>query len=152
MCIGTLIAASLAIAGCSNDASLEETLAEILPPSAQISLTETCKKFLGASVALFSDVSLTSDESILNHAVDGLWAPSSSLSEFAETDAEKYQGAGVGATILDGKDCLRDITNEAEEILFGAKAGLYFRSENRKIVVIMFDAPKGHGVMFLQAP
>ena len=152
MCFGTLIAASLTTGGCSDEARFEETLAEILPSSAQISLIKTCSEFLGASVVLFSDVSLTSDESILNHAVDGLWVPSTSLSEFAESDEAIYRGAGVGATILDGKDCLRDITNEADEILFGAKTGLYFRSENREIVAILFDAPKGHGVMFLQAP
>lgn len=143
---------SFAMVGCSNDAKFEEILARILPPTAQIALTETCSMFLGASIALFSGVSLLSEKSLLDHAVDGLWVRSSSLLEFAEADAQEYPGSGVGATILDGKECLRDKTDEAEEILFGAKAGLYFRSENREIVAIIFDEPKGHGVVFLQAP
>lgn len=152
MCIGTLIATSLAISGCSNESRLKDILARTLPPSAQISMIETCSENLGAAVGLFSDISQASDESILNHRVDGLWTRSASLSEFAKSDTERYQGAGVGATILDGKDCLREISNKAEEILFETKTGLYFRSENRKIVVVMFDEPKGHGVIFLQAP
>jgi len=147
-----LLLAFLLIAGCATEVRLKEILAGILPLSPQLSLTETCSKFLGPTVVLFSNASLTSEEDIINHVVEGLWIRSSSLIEFADVDAQTYRGAGVGATILDGKNCLREITAEAEEILFGSKTGLYYRSENREIVAILFDEPKGHGVMFLQAP
>ena len=138
--------------GCTNTSRLEKILAEILPPNIQVTMTETCAKLLGPAVALFSTVSPPAEKSILDHTSDGLWVRSASLLEFAEADAREYGGAGVGATILDGKECLRDKTDTADEILFGSKDGLYFRSNNRQIVAILFDEPEGHGVLFLQAP
>ncbi|MEX0348994.1 MAG: hypothetical protein AB3N15_06170 [Paracoccaceae bacterium] len=150
--IGLLTAALLTMLGCSRDARLEETLTEILPPEAQIALVETCSELLGASVALFSVALPPASKRFHDQSVNGLWMRTRSLQEFAQADADGYRGAGVSATILDSKECLRNITDDADTILFGEKAGLYYRSENREIVAIIFDEPSGRGVMFLQAP
>lgn len=150
--IAILAVLSITLAGCSSKARLKSILTGIFPSNTQVTLTETCVKILGPAVVLFSVASLPSEESILKHTPDGIWTRSISLSEFAKADTKEYKGAGVSATILDGKDCLRDKTDKAEDILFGNMDGLYFRSKNRQVVAILFDDPQGSGVMFLQAP
>lgn len=59
---------------------------------------------------------------------------------------------GIAATLLDGKACLRQITDEADAILFGPKPGSYDASSNEQVVVIVFDDPQAQGVIFMQGP
>lgn len=127
-------------------------LARILPHGSQVTVADTCGEFFGGAVGLFTDVHLPSEKSLLNHEPDGRWFRSASLLDFVTDDDHKYTGAGVSATILDGKKCLGEKTERAREILFEENPGLYFRSRNRQIVAIIFDEPKGQGVLFLQAP
>ena len=54
----------------------------------------------------------------LQATVQGRWIHAPSLAEFVRRDKE-HIGPGIGATILDGKSCLRKIESDAEEILFG---------------------------------
>jgi len=150
--IGTILTVSLALGACASQSRLEDILNEIFPAGAQFEVASTCSNFLGSSVGLFSVSSLPSEKSILDHMVDGHWVRSNSLLQFAETTDQEYVGAGVSATVLDGKECLLYNSDQAEEILFGNKSGLYFRSKNREIVAILFDDPQGQGVLFLQAP
>ena len=150
--VGAVLAVSIVLSGCATELRLEEILYEIFPQSAQVELDSTCFRFLGPAVGIFTVSSLPSEKSMLDHMADGHWVRSESLLQFAEADYQEYAGSGVGATILDGKKCLRDSSGQAEDILWGNKPGLFFRSNNRKIVAILFDEPKGHGVLFIQAP
>lgn len=144
------VLASLAMTGCSVDEIIEDILSESLPPNTEYELTETCSYFMGPAVALFSVVSMPPEEDFLNHTPLGAWTRSASLSEYAASDS--YRGVGIGGTVLDGKQCLRDRTEDANDILFGARTGLFYRSEDRRTVAVILDEPRGFGVLFIQAP
>jgi hypothetical protein len=109
---------------------------------------------MGPAVGLFTISDTTEDilvEPHLDLQEDVNWSRSDSLLTFTQDD-EGFQGSGIGATILDGKKCLQGITENTRSILFGKKSGLYYHSDDRKVVIILFDDPKGHGVIFVQAP
>jgi len=109
---------------------------------------------MGPAVGLFSLPEGSEEimkQELLKRTVQGSWSRAPSLAEFARRD-EDHLGPGVGATILDGKRCLRKIESEAKEVLFGDREGFYFRSDNREVVIVIFDHPSGNGVIFVQAP
>ena len=117
-------------------------------------LGETCIKFMGPAVGLFSlpiGSKKIIEQELLEGTVQGSWSRAPSLVEFDRRDNE-YLGAGIGATILDGKECLRDIEPGAEEILFSNREGFYFHSKDRRVVIVIFDRPSGNGIIFVQAP
>lgn len=130
---------------------LDDLLAEALPLGAEARISETCTPFMRGAVALLEEISLPEEEGHEPRSGEGNWTRSLSLSSFAEADSAQYRGAGVAATLLDGKNCYREISPEADEVLFGERPGWFYRSENREIVIVIFDAPAGEGVMFVQA-
>ena len=150
----TLFICTLWLSGCASEKYLDEFLEASLPSGLTPTLNKTCIQFMGAAVGLFS-LPNGSDkilrQEVQNNTVQGTWSHAPSLGEFAARDAE-HRGAGIGATILDGKKCFRDMEETANEILFGNKTGFFFHSENRNVVIMIFDDPKGNGVIFVQAP
>lgn len=150
----TLASCVLLLASCSSESPLKTILETHLPDGLVPTLNETCSTLMGPAVGLFS-LSKGPEENIeqvlLKNTVQGRWSRASSLAEFTRRDKE-HMGSGIGATILDGKNCLRKIDENAEETLFGATEGFYFRSENREVVIVIFDHPTGNGVIFVQAP
>lgn len=80
---------------------------------------------------------------------DGVWTRQSSLLEFADQhDAEP----GISATVLDAKDCLEALRADARVLLFEPSLGLYFRSGDQTVVIILPDALPGTGVILTQGP
>ena len=77
------------------------------------------------------------------------WSYAPSLGEYVGRDS--YPSLGLAATILDGKACLRELTPDANKILFGDTPGLYRHSQNRRILVILFNDRPHTGVVFVQA-
>ena len=84
--------------------------------------------------------------------IDGIWVHGESLSDFADFMDSGRPGPGVGATILDGKNCLREMTDNANDILFGRNPAQYFGSSNRRVVIILPEATPDEGILFVQAP
>lgn len=137
---------------CATQNVLSELLQGALPTGAKAHIAETCAPLMQGAVALLNEVSLPDEERHEPRSGVGNWKRSLSLSSFVQADSSLHQGVGVAATILDGKDCFREISSEADQVLFGEKSGWYYRSENREVVIVIFDTPAGEGVMFVQAP
>ncbi len=140
------------LTGCSNSELIEDHLERILPKSANVTIDKTCTSSNLGIVALLTVTSLQEDALALIPKDKGKWIRASSLSEFSKTDAQEHTGLGVRGTILDGKICVRELTNQAEPILFGDKTGWYFTSYDREIIIAVFDEPERLGIMFIQAP
>ena len=149
-----ILSGILLLASCSSESQLKAVLKSYLPDGLLPTLGETCIKFMGPAVGLFS-LPEGSEEFINRELLMGTnygrWARASSLADFVHRD-EHHGRSGVGATILDGKKCLRKIESQAHDILFGEREGFYFRSENGQVVIVIFDQPSGNGVIFIQAP
>ncbi|MEM7520777.1 MAG: hypothetical protein AAF307_07040 [Pseudomonadota bacterium] len=139
-------------AACTTQSMLDDLLTEALPNGAEARIFETCAPFMGGAVALLDEVLLPDEELHEPRDGEGKWTRSLSLSSFVEADSAQYRVAGVAATLLDGKSCYRKISPKADEVLFGERSGRFYRSENREIIIVIFDAPAGEGVMFVQAP
>jgi len=142
----------LLCASCTNPSVLNELLFGALPEGAKASISETCMPLLQGAVAFLDEVTLPDTTPLEASNATGEWVRSLSLASFAEADKIQYRGAGVSATILDGKDCIRELSSDAEQILFEQTSGWYFRSNDREVVIVVFDEPPGKGVMFVQAP
>jgi hypothetical protein len=147
-----ILAIIMFLTGCSNSELVEDHLERILPESANVTINKTCTSSNLGIVALLTVTSFTEDTLTLLPQDKGKWIRASSLSEFSETDAQEHTGLGVSGTILDGKNCVRKLTDQAETILFGDKAGWYFTSDDREIVIAIFDEPERLGILFIQAP
>ena len=142
----------LLCASCTDQTILSEILYDALPEGANAVISEACTPLLQGAVALLDEVSLPDETPLDASNATGEWVRSVSLTNFSEADSATYRGVGVSATILDGKNCLRHLSLDADQILFGERSGWYYRSDNREIVVVLFDEPLGKGVMFVQAP
>ena len=132
------------LGGCDSPSRLLELIDGALPPDTGATLTESCTPFMGPFVGLFTlpNGPLVSPEGFQRFP---------SLSDFVQSDADCL-GACLGATVLDGKECLRKLTNRADDILFAPTPGLYRWTNNRKVIVVLFDDPAGEGLIFVQAP
>ncbi|MEO0773219.1 MAG: hypothetical protein AAFZ04_08570 [Pseudomonadota bacterium] len=141
----------LAFAGCQGRSNIEDEIRGFLPQGSTFSTGEICDPLFGPIVAAFSLEKVPARSQFLNYEGNGAWTVASSLRKFVEMD-DYDQPLGMGATILDGKECLRDISDQADQILFGENPGLYYRSDKRRIVAVVFDDPLGTGFVFFQAP
>ena len=154
MICAVIFSSVLLLASCSSESHLKSVLKSYLPDGLVPTFGETCIKFMGPAEGLFSLPEGSEEimkQELLEGSVQGSWSRAPSLAEFARRD-EDHLGPGVGTTILDGEKCLRKIEREAQEILFGDREGFYFRSDNREVVIVIFDHPSGNGVIFVQAP
>lgn len=140
------------LTGCSNSELAEDHLERFLPETANVAIDKTCTSSNLAIVALLTVTSLQEDALAFLPKDKGRWTRASSLSEFSETDAQEHTGLGVSDTILDGKNCVRKLTDQADKILFGDKTGWYFTSYDREIILAVFDEPERLGILFIQAP
>lgn len=69
------------------------------------------------------------------------------MQEFALTyDSE----VGIAATVLDGKNCLMSMRDDAVALPGEPQPGLYFRSQDQSVVIMMPDDMPGTGVLFSQ--
>lgn len=152
------LVAAFFLAGCGSEIEdeIRRILAEALPERAEPQLLSTCYSFLGLGpvVALFDvqmhgrlDALISVDEIGENTR----WTRHQSLLEFVE-QRSVVRGAGLGAAILDGKKCLRKLSDNSASILFEERPGSYYSSADERIIVILFDQPQGAGVIFIQAP
>ncbi len=57
---------------------------------------------------------------------------------------------GISATVLDGKNCLMSMRDDAVVLLGKLQPGLYFRSHDQSVVIMMPDDMPGMGVLFSQ--
>lgn len=141
--------------GCTQDGNLMEILAKALPADASPTLTDSCTSFLGfgPAVGIF-EVSLEMAREAAGFkgrfAETLLWSQHGSMVEFAE--ARSHQIAGINATLLDGKDCLREMTAGADEIMFGDTPGTYYASPDEQVVIVIFSGDLGKGAIFVQSP
>jgi hypothetical protein len=154
VCRVVALATVFFLAGCGGHVESEilRLLAEALPESAEPRLQSTCHSFLGLgpAVALF-EVPLQDQIGALAFTQNDTWARHQSLPEFVEQHGTS-RGPGLGATILDGKECIRKLSEDADTILFEGSPGLYFSSGDERVVIILFDEPRGTGAIFIQAP
>lgn len=144
------LASAIVLIGCAATSHIREKLAAILPSDANVQVSQTCSGAIFPHAASFSVSESLSAEAVLNLEVDGKWMQASSFSDFIARDTDAPKGPGVGATLLDGKACLRGFSKDADRILFGESAGLYYRSASGGIVAVLFEAPVWQGVVFLQ--
>jgi len=143
------------LSACTQDDNLIDLLRDALPPALEPQLTATCTSFLGLgpAVAVFkiyrgAAVNLTVQS---EHLPNGnLWSRHEAMSDFVEVRSQT--SVGVGATLPDGKNCIRNLTADADLILFGENSGTYYTSANEQVVIVLFDSPKDTGAIFVQSP
>ncbi|AQZ53229.1 hypothetical protein [Martelella mediterranea] len=153
-----LMLSFLAFAGCGRQVEdgLLRILAEALPEGAEPEVLSTCYSFLGLgpTVALFRyPVKGVTDAPATSLNPDGSkgWTWQPSLGDFVEKQS-KEPVLGLAMTVLDGKQCLRDMTDDANSILFEEHPGLYYSTNREEVIIILFDGPEREGVIFIQAP
>ncbi|MBL9050207.1 MAG: hypothetical protein JNK19_08865 [Tabrizicola sp.] len=140
------------LSGCTTAGALHDYLSEVFPSGSAIKITDTCGGTLGLSAAVaVIEVSLPGGAPPLNEeslaTETGRWTRQESLQEFIEQHAEP---AGIGVTVGDGKDCLLDLRDDAEALLFEPSPGFYYRSNNQMVVIMLPDSEPGRGVVFAQ--
>ena len=148
------LAISLGLSGCMPEAIILDHLQSALPPGTSASLAERCSPFMGPSVALFDLSTDRANDALLSEQLrnmDGLWSQHESMADFHQVRSQA-RGPGIGATLLDGKSCLRDLTPDADDILFGDRRGYYYASPPEDVVIVLFGAEPQSGVIFVQAP
>lgn len=138
--------------GCTSEKHLEPIILGAFPKSVAVEIETFCTHIMGPAVAVFSYEGAEPDTIREYQAPNGSWTHSSSLGRFAEISDSGRGGLGVGITILDGKKCLREVVENADDILFQPNPGLYYRSDEREIVVILPESTPGEGMLFIQAP
>lgn len=142
------------LAGCGSGVEnyILLKLAEALPEGAEPHLQSNCHSFLGLGpvVALF-EVPAHDQLGTLAFAQHEGWARHQSLPEFVKHHSADH-GPGSSVTILDGKECLRELSEDAQTILFEVSPGLYYSSDDNRVVIILFDEPQGTGAIFIQSP
>lgn len=148
-------ATMLFVVGSTEDSKLMEILRMALPADASPNLTDSCTSFLGfgPAVGIF-EVSLV----VAREAADfegrfadtPSWSQHGSMLEFAE--ARSREIAGINATLLDGKDCLRELTAGSDEIMFEDTPGTYYASPDQQVVIVLLSGDLGEGAIFVQSP
>jgi hypothetical protein len=142
----------VALSGCTVDGALHAYLSEVFPASSTVEITESCGGTLGLSAAVavfevdFAGDAPTPDLTAFSPD-DGTWTRQKSLMEFAEL---YDSGEGIAAAILYGRDCLDYLRDDANALLAGPVPGLYFRSYNQMVVIVLPDDEPGTGIVFAQ--
>jgi hypothetical protein len=140
------------LAGCTFEGASREYLVDVFPQGSVIQVTDSCSRAFGAGggAAVFEVSFAQNDQAADLTALSpelGTWTREGSLPTFAETyDSE----VGIAATVLDGRDCFRSLRDDADAWLFEPKPGLFFRSHDQNIVIMMPDDAPGIGVIFSQ--
>lgn len=140
------------LSGCTYEGSIQEYLADIFPEGSVIQVTDSCSSAfgLGGGAAVF-EIAVSDDEPVLEPGEfspeRGAWTREQSMQEFAL----KYGSeVGISATVLDGKNCLMSMRDDAVVLLGKLQPGLYFRSHDQSVVIMMPDDMPGMGVLFSQ--
>lgn len=157
MLINRLLAVSaimLFTVSCTQQSILMEALSAALPAEATPTLTDSCTTFLGLgpAVALFEvSPEIARDAAGVKgpFADTTSWSQHESMPAFAEARSHKI--TGINATLLDGKGCLREMTADADAILFEHSPGTYYASPNQKVVIVLLSGDLGKGVIFMQS-
>ncbi len=140
------------LSGCTFEGAVSEYLVDIFPVGSVIQVTDSCSSAFGAGggAAVF-EVTFPQNVSVPDLAAlqleRGAWTREDSLQKFAEKhDFE----VGIAATVLDGRDCFRSLREDADVWLFEPKPGLFFRSNDQTLVIMLPDDALGAGAVFSQ--
>jgi hypothetical protein len=143
------------LGGCTQEAHLKDILAHALSAKGEVTVEKSCTYFLGfgPAVAIFQ-ISPGLAEEVVGltgrFAEDSAWSHHDSMIDFYEERG--VQTVGIGATVLDGKDCLRGLIANADAVLFDKMPGAYFASPDEEVVIVLFSEPQGRGAIFVQPP
>lgn len=151
-CILKVSASICTLSGCTFEGAALEYLVDVFPQGSVIQVTDSCSRTFGMGggavifEASFQQNAQAPDLTALSPEL-GTWTREDSLQKFAK----KYDfEVGIAATVLDGRDCFRSLREDAEAWLFEPNPGIYFRSHDQNIVIMMPDDPPGYGVLFSQ--
>lgn len=149
-----LFAVILGLPGCTNESFLRGLLAEALPSQSRVEEIHTCRTWLPPAVAVFR-IAPTNPSPWRGGTVAAAkgelnWVRAKSLDQFADAQALFWKGPGAGRTILDGKTCLLDLSEQGEAILFDDNPGYYYASSDQNVVIAIFDEPANTGVIFVR--
>ena len=158
MPINRLLAVSCTLlftVGCTQDSNIMEILGEALPGDESPTLTNSCTSFLGfgPAVGIFEVSPEAAREAAGfrgRFAGTSSWSQHGSMLAFAE--ARSQEVLGINATLLDGKECLREMTADADKILFGDLPGTYYASPDQEVVIVLFSDTSAKGAIFIQSP
>jgi hypothetical protein len=145
-------AAFCTLSGCTFEGAALDYLVDVFPQGSVIQVTDSCSSAFGAGggAAVFEASFEQNGQAPYLTSLSpelGTWTREDSLQKFAE----KYDfEVGIAATVLDGRDCFRSLREDADAWLFEPKPGLYFRSTDQNIVVMLPDNALGTGVLFSQ--
>jgi len=141
------------LAGCATKGQLEIFLNEILNPIWQGEITDACLSALTGSAGLFTYeagvAGLVAKPDAPNS--EGHWQRARSLAERVETWDEAQRGSGAAMTVLDNRDCIRDLHPEADRLLWGDAPGIYYVSDSREVIVVLYDGAERLGMILVQA-
>lgn len=141
------------LAGCATKGQLEIFLNEILNPIWQGEITDACLSALTGSAGLFTYeagvAGLVAKPDAPNS--EGHWQRARSLAERVETWDEAHRGPGAAMTVLDNRDCIRDLHPEADRLLWGDAPGIYYVSVSREVIVVLYDGAERLGMILVQA-
>lgn len=150
-----LSATALLLAGCTQEDNLKNLLDQTLSAQGEVTITTSCTSFLGLgpSVAIFEVSPKLAEEAMGltgRFSDNPAWSVHKSMPDFHKDRSRAF--VGIGATLLDGKECLRSLTEKANTILFETMPGTYYASANEEVNIVLFAEPRGTGVIFVQAP
>lgn len=146
-------AALLLLPGCTTNGQLEVFLNEILNPIWHGKLTEACVSALTGNAGLFIYEAGVAGQVAKPDASnsEGHWQRARSLAERVETWDEAQRGPGAAMTVLDNRDCIRDLHPEADRLLWGDAPGIYYVSDTREVIVVLYDGAERLGMILVQA-
>ena len=140
-------------AGCATKGQLETFLNEILNPIWQGEITDACVSALTGSAGFFTYEAGVAGQVAKpdNSNSEGHWHRARSLAERVETWDEAKRGPGAAMTVLDNRDCIRDLHPEADRLLWGDAPGIYYVSDTREVIVVLYDGAERLGMILVQA-
>lgn len=153
MRLGFAIASLLILNGCATKDQLERFLNEILNPIWQGEITTACVSALVGNAGFFTFEGGTVGQVAKPYGLnaEGYWQRSNSLAERVEVWDSDHRGPGAAMTVLDNRECIRDLHPDAERLLFGQAPGVYYVSDNREVIVVLFDGDEKQGMILVQA-
>jgi hypothetical protein len=147
----TLSALALTLSGCTFEATVREYLVEVFPPGTTVQISDSCSGAFGmAGGAAQFQVTFPkgAPPDLTALALDqGAWSREGSLLEAVEKHGEDF---GLGSTVTDGWNCLRDMREDGRAWFTDPMPGLYFRSQDQTIMIMLPDSHSGVGVLFAQ--
>ncbi|NUB46826.1 hypothetical protein GEU84_020795 [Fertoebacter nigrum] len=146
---------ALLLGGCTQEGHLLDILARALSSDGEVKIETSCTAFLGfgPAVAIFQVSPGLAEEAVSltgRFAENWAWSHHESMNDFHKKRGVRT--VGIGATLLDGKDCLKKLTANADALLFDKMPGAYFASPDEEVVIVLFSEPQGRGAIFVQAP